>query len=180
MKKQNGFLLTQIVSNDGVYRYVLDCTWDKNKPKIMFIGVSPRAEQLDNDDRTVQYLCSVTKSLRKNFGGFYLLSPIAYIKKQFEKLSEVPFPVGRENLMYLDEYMDKADLIIPCWGDTGLLWEMGGVVFSLIERDIKRVNKTFCLGLTKQGQPTQRSISLDYLVGNNKLIKYKNIDRVGI
>lgn len=158
---------------DGAYQYVVDCSWDQSRPKILFISGNPsvKKSKLKQKSKFIQDLCAITKSMKKNkkeYGGFYLLNLFAYVKKSNESLCDLVMPAGRENLMYLDEHMDKADLIIPCWGYTGVIWEMGEVVFGLIERDIKRIKKTFFLGLSKNSCPAQNY----YPPGNTKLIPY--------
>ena len=50
------------ISSDGKYRYSLVREWDKEKPKVLFIGLNPSTADEKTDDPTIRRCIGFAKS----------------------------------------------------------------------------------------------------------------------
>ncbi len=96
------------------YRYVLRRTWDKNKPKIAFIGLNPSTADERIDDNTVRKCITVAR--RDGFGEMTMLNIYAYRSTDPTALKTHPNPTGIFNDKHIYGECREASKIVVAWG----------------------------------------------------------------
>lgn len=152
-----------IFSEDRIYRYVLIRIWDDYLPKIIFIGLNPSVGDENSSDKTINQCIKYAKSL--NYGGIYMLNLYAFVSKNPTKLKDVKNPIGSKNDKYINEYLDKSDIVVCMWENNILSQKRADEI-------LKKIKNPYCFKINKSGQPSHISrLSL-----NLKLIKFKKIN----
>ena len=126
------------------YRYSLSRTWDKNLPKIMFIGLNPSTADEVKNDPTVSRMISYAK--KWNYGAVFVQNVFAFRATLPSDLKRADNPIGKETDKFILDCVKKTNKIIACWGNHGLFMDRGFRVRKLID-------KMECFGLTKAGEP---------------------------
>ncbi|MBW4692046.1 MAG: DUF1643 domain-containing protein [Lyngbya sp. HA4199-MV5] len=131
----------------GRYRYLLWRSWDEQATRVGFVMLNPsRADGVVNDP-TVRRCLGFARSW--GFGRLDVVNLFAYCATQPRELRQVIDPVGRENDRYLAQLAERVDQIVLAWGNDGGLQSRDRAVMALWGDRIP----TYCLGITKQGQP---------------------------
>jgi hypothetical protein len=133
-----------ILSKGRKYRYVLSRIWDNSKEKIVFIGLNPSTADETIDDPTIRKC--ITYAKKWGYGGFYMLNLFAYRATEPGNMKMANDPVGEENDYYLDEYINKVNIAICCWGNHGQFKSRSKQVLS-------KYNNLYFLKLNKTGEP---------------------------
>ena len=135
-----------IFSPCGKYRYVLSRYWDKDKGKILFIGLNPSIAGANSDDRTVSRLTQFCKLW--GYGGFRIINVFALVATNRQMLGKVDDPIGPDNDRYFEKYKGYKKVIFM-WGAS-----------EYIEQHEERINKIIemfprgkCFRKTKSGHP---------------------------
>ena len=136
-----------IISNDGLYRYRLERTWDLGKPKCLYVMLNPSDADDKIDDRTIKACIRFAQDW--GYGALMVGNLFAYRSPYPRKLKTVDDPIGPENDLYLAAMLSEADKVIAAWGNGDTLQGRDAVVLSLLE-DAKPV---WTFGLTQKGQP---------------------------
>jgi hypothetical protein len=135
-----------VLSEDGIYRYMLSRRWALHGPTISFICLNPSTADATVDDQTVR------KCVRfaKKWGGAQLLigNLFAFRSTDPRGLKIAADPIGQENDHWLEQIARTSDLLVAAWGAHG----------SLLGRDVEVMTKLNgrlnALRLTKDGAPS--------------------------
>lgn len=141
------------VSKCQKYRYTLSRTWKDDGLLFAFFGINPSTADASIDDQTVMKWVGFTE--RNGGRGFIVGNVFAYRATNVKELAECADPVGGDaNLGHIQRIIDKADVLVPCWGNTTkvpkqLRHHFSALALNLLESG--KPVKTF--GRTKSGDP---------------------------
>lgn len=133
------------ISPDGKYRYSLVREWDKERPKVLFIGLNPSTADEKLDDPTIRRCINFAK--RWGYGGILVGNLFAIRSTEPGLIRKDPDPVGPKNDASLLEMVKDAKLVVGAWGNHGAYLDRSAYVRRLIP-DMK------CLARNKTGEPT--------------------------
>ncbi|MEO0782529.1 MAG: DUF1643 domain-containing protein [Pseudomonadota bacterium] len=144
---------TAILSQDGLHRFRLDRSVQSKGPAYAFIGVNPSTADATEDDATVRKW----RGFVKRWGGakFAVANLFSFRATDVRVLATCEHPnVPIISDKHIDAVMRNADVIVPCWGNSGKIprnlrpriGEILRIAFAL-GKPIK------CFGLTKSGDP---------------------------
>jgi hypothetical protein len=151
-----------VLSDDGVYRYVLRRIWDRALPPVLVVGLNPSTADAENDDPTIRRCIRFARDW--GYGGLLMGNVFALRstdpKRLLTCLEDRVNPVGelgpwirggRESVndSWLEHMNEHAGLTLAAWGATKLPpgWtQRPAQVHSLLGR-------MHALGLTKDGMP---------------------------
>lgn len=150
--------MSAIISKCGHYRYRLD-RWAATAEvggslTYAYFGINPSTADASLDDATVRKWIGFT---RRNGGNHFIVGNVfAYRSTDVTKLRLAPDgnPIGPDNDRYLDEIIAEADILVPCWGNTGkvaLLWRQHFTHVALKLMHSGKPVKIF--GRTSSGDP---------------------------
>ena len=110
-----------IISECNLYRYELHRTWDKSKPKVLFIMLNPSTADAMNDDATTIRCINYAK--RWGFGSMMIGNIYPYRAKSPRRLTAWKtfgerYSVFKENQQHVEMMIDTADLIVCAWGSN--------------------------------------------------------------
>lgn len=104
---------TAVLSDDGLYRYQLTRTWDRNKKKATVIMLNPSKADMLKTDRTVM---NVNNFLVDNdYGEMTVVNLFAYMTTDPKFLTEREEIHESLNNNFLIDAFEKADTIIVAW-----------------------------------------------------------------
>lgn len=155
-----------ILSECGTYRYLLSRAWKypaEDQPYVLFILLNPStADHLQNDP-TVRRCIGFAKEWGYNrvvIGNLY-----AYRSTDPKQLNTHLNPVGPKNIHHLKTVILKANKVVLGWGSNA---ELPNSENYIIQEVLQLIQKPYCLGVTKSGQPRHPL----YLKYKTKLIEY--------
>ena len=131
-------------STDRVFRYALYRTWDRDKLKVMFIGLNPSTADEDVDDPTIRRCTRFAAAW--GYGGLIMTNLFALRATDPRVMVSHLAPIGPANDLWLRRSAQMASLVIAAWGNHGGHLKRDLAVLSLLPR-------MMCLGLTKKGKP---------------------------
>lgn len=144
-----------VISACGLYRHSLDRYIGGaglDGLVAAFFGVNPSTADAEIDDATVRKWIGF--SSRNKIGAFFVGNVFDYRATNVNELARCSAPVSPDCDRYLLEIIDKADVLIPCWGNRSKvppkLWWRFGVVKTML-RDSGKPVKIF--GRSKSGDP---------------------------
>ena len=110
-----------VISECNLYRYELHRTWDKSKPKVLFIMLNPSTADAMNDDATTIRCINYAK--RWGFGSMMIGNIYPYRAKSPRRLMAWKtfgerYSVFKENQQHVEMMIDTADLIVCAWGSN--------------------------------------------------------------
>ncbi len=111
------------------YRYILWRIWDKDKPRIMFIGLNPSTANESNNDPTIRRVQKF--AFDWGFGGVYMLNLFAYITPYPKELKKDIN--SSRNDFSLIHIADKCEKIIFAWGSFKEANERANEVMKLFD-----------------------------------------------
>ena len=130
-----------ILSYDGKYRYQLSRTWDKDKPKLLFIMLNPSTADTINDDPTIRRIIRFSKSW--GYGGLYLGNLYAFRSTDPKGLLSTDDPIGPDNIPHIKTLLGLSERVIYAWGNN--------------EREpdwlSELVDSPYCIDISKKGVP---------------------------
>lgn len=132
-----------VISACGNYRYRLDRNaMHTGGPTYAFFGVNPSTADATLDDATVR---KWTGFVRRWGGRRYIVGNVfAWRATDVKQLAQSPDPIGPDNDAHIAGIIAEADILVPCWGNSGKL--------PLALRD--RLN-TVALALMAAGKPVR-------------------------
>lgn len=141
-----------IFSPCGTWRYRLERRVASVGPIFAYFGINPSTADIENEDQTSMKWKEFT---RINGGSRYIAgNPFAYVTPDVKQLAIVDDPVGIENDFYLNQIIDEADILIPCWGNINKVPTRLHSHFRILHRKLFRAQKPVKIfGLTKEGHP---------------------------
>jgi hypothetical protein len=150
------------------YRYTLSRVWKSEGLIFAFFGVNPSTADASLDDQTVKKWIGFTE--RNGGRGFIAGNPFAYRATDVKELAAVEDPVGRYNPMNLRIVIERADILVPCWGNTSKVPGYMRHHFPALLVDLFESGKPVKIfGRTKSGDP-KHPLMLGY---DTKLINYQ-------
>jgi hypothetical protein len=130
-----------ILSYDGKYRYQLSRTWDKDKPKLLFIMLNPSTADTINDDPTIRRIIRFSKSW--GYGGLYVGNLYAFRSTDPKGLLSTDDPIGPDNIPHIKTLLGLSERVIYAWGNN--------------EREpdwlSELVDSPYCIDISKKGVP---------------------------
>jgi hypothetical protein len=127
------------------YRYSLWREWDDSLGYLMVVGLNPSTADESTDDPTIRRCIGFAKQW--GYGALCMVNLFAIRATDPKVMLKHPDPVGADNDMYIRNLSHNADLVLVAWGAHGTHMNRGAKVNSMIHQN------TFCLGVTKTGQP---------------------------
>lgn len=135
--------------------------WDKEKPKVLFIGLNPSTADETEDDRTIRRCIGFAK--RWGYGAILVGNLFGIRSTNPANIYAVKDPIGPENDAILLKMAQEAKLIVAAWGNSGVYLNR-----SLRMRSFFPEMK--CLGLNVTGEPKHPL----YVRANQELIVLDN------
>jgi len=126
------------------YRYTLWRTWDKLKPKIMFLGLNPSTADEIKNDPTVTRCINYSKSW--GYGGMYMMNIFSFRTTYPVELKKAKDPIGSKNDYWIKKIYKDVDKCIGAWGNDGEFKNRS-------EDIIKLIPDIYCLKVNSSGQP---------------------------
>jgi hypothetical protein len=155
--------VSAILSQCGRYRYRLERTVGMEGPVYAYFGVNPSTADANLDDATVRKWIGFTKV----FGGrkFIVGNAFAYRATDVRELSKVDDPYGDELGDQVSQIINDADILVPCWGDTGKVPPALRDTFDVLLDALTSSGKPVLhFGLTRAGDP-KHPLMLAYSTG---------------
>ncbi len=132
------------ISSDRKYRYSLIREWDKEKYKVLFIGLNPSTADEKTDDPTIRRCINFAK--KWGYGGILMGNLFAIRSTDPSLIYKDPDPIGPQNDTHLLEMAKKAALVVGVWGNHGAFLDRSACIRKLIP-NMK------CLQKNKTGEP---------------------------
>jgi hypothetical protein len=134
------------ISLDGLYRYKLMRQLSPGARTVLFVGLNPSTATALEDDPTVRH--EVMFARRWGFNRYLKGNLYGYRSPYPTALEQADDPVGPANRRALEKMAQEADIVVAAWG-TSRLSERAREIANWITS----LEKTHCLGFTKQGSP---------------------------
>ncbi|WP_186056830.1 DUF1643 domain-containing protein [Burkholderia gladioli] len=144
--------MSAIISDCGAYRYRLEREVNFEGPVYAFIGVNPSTADASADDPTIRKLIGFVS----RWGGSRLIvgNAFAYRATNVRALAGAADPHGPLNGSHLVSIFSDADIIVPCWGNSGKVPERLRDEFSNLRRMLLLLNRPIrVFGLTASRDP---------------------------
>ena len=106
--------MSAIISDCKNYRYRLDRKVQDDGIVIAYFGINPSTADATIDDQTVKKWIGFAKI--NNGSRFIVGNVFAYRSTNVRGLS-CRDPIGADNEKYLQEIINEADILVPCWGN---------------------------------------------------------------
>lgn len=155
------------ISDCGKYRYTLTRIWQKELPRVLFVGLNPSTADGNKNDQTIRKLIGFCKTW--GYGGFTIVNLFAYRSSNPKILAWLlengKDPIGKENQEIIGSYREskKYKLSIMMWGNN---LPKGFEIYANKIRNILKNPHYF--NTTKKGHP-MHPLCLPY---NTKLKKF--------
>lgn len=137
-----------VISDCGKYRYLLRRTWDRHKPRALFVMLNPSTADASVDDATIRSCIRLSKGL--GYGSFEVVNLYAWRATDPKDLESADVRVGPDADKIMEAAIRRCDIPIAAWGAHWLALERRDFVMSNILAERPAV---FCLGKTKGGAP---------------------------
>ncbi len=153
------------------YRYSLERTWDKSKPKILFIMLNPSTACADFDDPTIRRCVGFAKSW--GYGGLMVGNLFALRSTNPKNLLNSADPIGNLNKEYLDKMYKTCEKVVCAWGNSRIVKKLGDK-FGNEYKPLKGIENLHYIDLCNDGTPKHplylksdlelKEYSLDFMV----------------
>lgn len=144
--------MSAVISECGLYRYRLDREVQGEGKVFAFFGVNPSTADASLDDATVRKWRGF--ALRNGGCRFIVGNVFAYRATDVRKLATVDDPYGPEIGDHIIGIIDEADILVPCWGNTGKVPPaLRGAFDTLLDALVTSGKPVMHFGLTKDGDP---------------------------
>lgn len=131
------------------YRYCLWRIWDKELPRVMFVGLNPSTANETEPDATIRRVVSFAK--KWGYGGVYMLNVFPYVSTDPDDMvdfynTNYHLEEAEKNDKWLWKIGNEVTEIILAWGN----FDVAKVKGEDISRCFKNAN---CLIKNKNGSP---------------------------
>lgn len=108
-----------LIDETGSYRYSLRRQWDNSKKRVLWIMLNPSTADNQGDDPTIEACIRFTK--KWGYGSFEVVNLFAYRATEPSMLKKITKDeaIGTENMNYICDALERADLIVAAWGENG-------------------------------------------------------------
>lgn len=156
-----------ILSEDGVYRYVLMRRWS-DRAVMIWCMLNPSTADAHRDDPTIRRC--IHFAAREGYGGIHVVNLMAYRATDPKECLRQADPFGPQN----DEYLEQAVRIAPggivcAWGSKAPDW--------VVLRGLRHLGDDLrCLGMTRTGHPRHPL----YVSGLQPLVEFRGDLRIRV
>jgi len=134
---------------EGEYRYLLERTWDEDRPPVAFIMLNPSTADAHTDDPTIRRCVGFAR--RWGAGGIRVTNLFAYRATDPSVLKTAPDPAGEHCNDHIIIASSLALRVVVAWGRHGAYRQRGEEVLDLLSREAGY--DCFCLGVNADGSP---------------------------
>lgn len=136
-----------VLSEDGLYRYLLWRLWDRELPRAMFVMLNPSTADAEIDDPTIRRCIGFARSW--GMGGIYVTNLYPYRATNPADLWQASKPMGQGNDSYIERHLDRRGIAVAAWGAHGKPQRVREVRTLFFDAGIP----LYALKLTKDGAP---------------------------
>ncbi len=141
-----------IISPCGQYRYRLERDVQAEGKVFAFFGINPSTADASLDDATVRKWRGFTQ---RNGGRRFIVGNVfSYRATDVRELAKVPFQQGPQHFANVQQIIDDADVLVPCWGNSSkvppAIRQQIAIMLAWLIRSGKPVMH---FGLTASGDP---------------------------
>ena len=154
-------LTTAVISDDGIYRYLLTRRWAWGGRTLVVIGLNPSTADADQDDPTIRRCVAFAK--REQCGGLVMLNLYGLRSRAPAALRTHPDPVGPENDIEINRSVHAGDLVLAAWGS-------GAFDVARVRAVCEIVGPMHCLGFTKFGHHPRHPL---YVTASAPLVRFE-------
>lgn len=152
-----------VLSDCGMYRYMLRRTWDFNLLRALVVMLNPSTADASVDDATIRSLYRLLSFL--GYGSFEVVNLLAFRSTDPAGLLHTSDPFGPRNREFVAAAVGRCDVAICAWGAHHMATGTSTTVKSIIRTQRPAM---FCFGKTKGGAPKHPL----YLKTGTQLEKY--------
>jgi hypothetical protein len=141
-----------LISPCGIYRHWLYREVQPTGITAVFVGINPSTAGPKEEDQTTGKWRGF--SLRNGIREYYAVNPFDFRATDVRELAKVSAPVSADNISCVEAIINRADLLIPCWGNSSKLPKQLRhhlIRMKIMLRDSGKPIAIF--GLTKSGDP---------------------------
>jgi hypothetical protein len=139
-----------VISDCGLYRYLLKRVWDASLPGLVFIMLNPSKADAKIDDPTILACIAIARA--QGCGGIVVVNLFAYRATSPADMKAAADPVGPKcNKYIVCALKTKPKMVIAAWGADG--WYRNRCVDVRAFVTIRYSTSLHCLGTTKDGSP---------------------------
>ncbi len=161
-----------IISECGLFRYLLERLLARTGIVVAFVGVNPSRATKDVPDQTDRKW----REFGRRMGARAVLygNPYAFRATDVSELAGADDPVGPENDHHLREIFAEADIVVPCWGSRDKIPKRLHSRLAAVRNLIRESGKPVRIfGLAKSGDPLH-PLMLGYAT---PLVEWPEIER---
>lgn len=145
-----------IFSPCRTWRYSLTREWEKDRGRLVVIGLNPSTADETQDDPTIRRCIGYAK--RWHYGALLMLNLFAFRATDPRDMKAAADPVGPDNDEFLTVCTVGEPTVLCAWGAHGAFRDRGLAVVQALtlgtrERGVGAPRNLFVLGTTKAGQP---------------------------
>lgn len=137
-----------VISDCGLFRYLLRRTWDHSRPRLLYVMLNPSTADAEIDDATIRSCIRLAKGI--DYGSFEVVNLFALRATDPAELEKAADPVGPRNDLCIEAAIARCDMAVCAWGAHPIAIRRSGHVRQMIRSQRPAV---FCLGKTKAGSP---------------------------
>jgi len=140
------------LSQCKTYRYTLERGYRTAGKTYAFFGVNPSTADAFQEDATTRKWRGFVE--RWDGAGYVAGNAFAHRATDVRELAAAADPVGPHNDWWLDRIMERADVLVPCWGSAAKLPRVLRPRLDVVLGRLRLMGKpVMCLGRTNDGQP---------------------------
>lgn len=145
--------MSAVISLCGKYRYRLDRQLPIGDGQVYaFFGINPSTADASIDDATVRKWTGFCK--RWGASRYIVGNVFAYRSTDVKALASIEDPFGEDIGDHTTDIINEADILVPCWGDTGKVPPKLQFAFDVLMDALVSSGKPVRhFGLTKAGDP---------------------------
>lgn len=161
--------MSAVISACGLYRYRLDREVQSvSGPVFAFFGVNPSTADANLNDATVKKWIGFC--LRNGVPKFIVGNVFSYRATDVKELAKVQDLKGPEHEGQIQQIINEADILVPCWGSLSKMPKnLRDEPSKLLELLVKSEKPMLHFGFTSCGQP-KHPLMLGY---NTELIEWE-------
>lgn len=103
-----------VFSDDEIFRYSLDITWDPSLRTLATIALNPSTATHEKDDNTIRACKKLARAM--NFGSYRMLNCFALRSTDYKALFRAEDPIGPSNTIEFLKHWCDGTFVIACWG----------------------------------------------------------------
>ena len=138
------------LSEDDVYRYTLDRTWNDHQERVLFVMLNPSKADANIDDPTIMRCINFANSW--GYGGIVVGNLFALRSPKPQDLFQHSEPVGPCNDYHLQRLAKECKAVVAAWGSSAKAFPPFQERQAFV-KDLLR-GRMQCLATTQDGYPT--------------------------